>query len=160
MAFRVSSLLSSGSYMCQTLLKGSLKLWKVATHVLIRTEPPDVADFLLSILDCHESPHSLLFISRGRGEVFVLIFCQDLVLHSISSALLCSILCSTRDSLCPLLAWSLDIRLASSSTTGLQNNNLPSSAREQVSKHSSVLFYMSDKLIPMKRTCISHDNLH
>lgn len=138
----------------------SSKLWRVATHVLIGIERPDVADFFLSILDCHESPHALLFISRGRVEVFVLRFCQDLVLHSISSALLCSILCSTRDSLRPLLVWSLDSRIASSSTTGLQNNNLPSSAGEQVSKHSSVLFYMSDKWIPMKWTCISHDNLH
>lgn len=57
---------------------------------LERTKPPEVADYLFFVSGCRESPHSLLFISKGRGEVFVLIFCQALVLHSIH-LLLCSI---------------------------------------------------------------------
>lgn len=152
------------SYIHQTLLKGSLKLWRVCHACLDRTEPPEVADYLLSISGCHESPHSLLFISKGaRGGIHInVLTSSSSALHPICLAVLhrFSSLRSTCDSLCPLLVWSLDIMIASSSTTGLQNNNLLSSARKQMSKHSRVLFYMPDKLIPMKWTCISHDNLH
>lgn len=61
---------------------------------LNRTEPPEVADYLLSVSGCHESSLHCCSFQRGRGEVFVLMFCQALVLHSIPSALLCSIVSS------------------------------------------------------------------
>lgn len=131
---------------------------------LDRTKPPEVADLSPLRFRLPRVSTSLLFISKGaRGGICInVLSSSSSALHPICLAVLhrFSSLRSTCDSLCPLLARSLDIMIASSSTTGLQNNNLPSSARKQMSKHSSVLFYMPDKLILMKWTCISHDNLH